>query len=161
MIKVREVKARDRGNIYEMMQQDDRFKPGELEAILHRIDSYLFDADQRLFKAIIAENQKKELRGYAVYGPDPQAINTYQIFNLIHSPFIENGEILLNLLQFIENDILKNKGRIIVGEISSSFQYRNQFETYLKHKFNLSSVINNFYSEGEDKLILSKNISTK
>jgi hypothetical protein len=157
MIKIREVKARDRGIIYELMQQDNKFKPGELEVILHRIDLYLFDADQRLFKVIVAEDQKKELGGYAVYGPDPQGDGTYQIYNLIHSPLIENGEILLHLLLFIENDLLKKKGRIIVYEISSGVQYRNQFETFMKHNFNLSSVINNFYSEGEDKLILSKN----
>lgn len=159
MVKIRKINARDRGNIYELMQQDNKFKPGELEAILHRIDLYLFDTDQRLFRVIKAEDELKELVGYAVYGPDPQAVGTYQIYNLVHSPFVKNGEILLQLLQYIENDLLKKKGRIIVCEISSSFQNKHQFETYLKHNYNLSSVINNFYSAGEDKLILSKSFS--
>ena len=161
MIKIREVKARDRKNIYEMIQQDDKFKPGELEAILHRIDHYLFDTDQSLFKAIIAEDQFKELVGYAVYGPDPHAVGTYQIYNLVHSPSIKNNEVILQLLLFIENDLLKNKVRIIVCELSSNLQYENQYEMYSNQNYILSSRINNFYSEGEDKLILSKNISPK
>lgn len=60
MVKIRKIKARDRGNIYELMQQDEKFKPVELEAILHRIDLYLFDADQRLFRVIMAEDKLKE-----------------------------------------------------------------------------------------------------
>jgi hypothetical protein len=159
MVKIREIKARDRRNIYELMQQDEKFKPVEREAILHRIDLYLFDADQSLYRVIMAEDNLKELLGYAVYGPDPQAVGTYQIYNLVHSPFVKNGEVLLQLLQYIENDLLKKKGRIIVSEISSSVLYKNQFETYLKHDYCLSSVINNFYSTGEDKLILSKSFS--
>jgi len=159
MVKIREIKARDRGNIYELMQQEEKFKPVEREAILHRIDLFLFDADQRLYRVIVAEDNLKQLLGYAVYGPDPQAVGTYQVYHLIHSPFVKNGEVLVQLLEYIENDLLKKKGRIIVSEISSSFQYKNQFETYLKHDYHLSSVINNFYSAGEDKLILSKSFS--
>jgi hypothetical protein len=160
MIRIRELKARDRGNIYELMQIDDKIKPGEVEEVLHRIDLYLFDVDQQLYKVILAEDQLKELIGYAVYGPDPQASGTYKIYNLIHSPLTDNGDVLQNLLLFIEKDLLKNKGRIIVSEISSHHQYRNHFETYLNQNYNLSSVVSGFYSEGEDKLILYKNIST-
>ena len=159
MVKIREIKAKDRGSIYELMQQDEKFKSAEREAILHRIDLYLFDADQRLYSVIVAEDNLKELLGYAVYGPDPQANGTYQVYNLVHSPFVKNGEVLVQLLQYIENDLLKKKGRIIVCEISSNYQYKNQFETYLKNDYHLSSVINNFYSAGEDKLILSKSFS--
>jgi hypothetical protein len=158
MIKIREIKAKDRGSIYELMQIDDRFKPAEVNEILHRIDLYLFDADQQLFKVILAEDKLKELLGYAVYGPDPKADATYKIYNLSHSPLVENGEVILQLLLFIEKELLKNKGRIIVSELSSSFKYRNYVEIFLKQNYNLSSVVSSFYAEGEDKLILSKYI---
>ena len=156
MIKIRDIQARDRGKIYELMQQDDKFKSAELEAMLYRIDLNLFDAEQRLFKVIIAENENKELIGFAIYGPDPRAFDTFQIHNLDHSPKLKDSGVLNNLLQYIESQLLKNKGRIIVVEISSHIRYKNQYETYLKNNFNLSSRINNFYSHGEDKLILSK-----
>ena len=156
MIKIRDIQARDRGKIYELMQQDDKFKSAELEAMLYRIDLYLFDAEQRLFKVIIAENENKELIGFAIYGPDPRAYDTYQIHNLAHSPKLKDSGVLNNLLQYIESQLLKNRGRIIAVEISSNVRYKNQYETYLKNNFNLSSRINNFYSRGEDKLILSK-----
>ena len=159
MIKIREIKARDRANIYQLIQQDDTFKSGELEAILHRIDLYLFDSNQRLYKGIVAEDEEKELLGYALYGPDPQATGTFQIYNIAHSPILSNGEVLNYLLLFIENELLKYKSRIIIFELSSNFKYRNHYETFLNHNFNLSSRLKNFYSEGEDKLILSKNIS--
>jgi hypothetical protein len=158
MIKIREVKAKDRGHIYELMRIDEILKPGEVEEILHRIDLYLFDSDQQLFKVILAEDKLKELIGFAIYGPDPKASGTYQIYNLNQSPLIENGEVLLELILFIEKDLLKNKGRIIVCELSSSLKFRSHFETYLKQNFNLSSVVSSFYAEGEDKLILSKQI---
>jgi hypothetical protein len=158
MIKIREIKARDRGNIYELMQQDNTIVPGELEATLHRIDLYLFDSDQSLFKGIIAEDDRKVLAGYAIYGPDPQAVGTYQVYHLVKSPLRRNGKILYYLLQYIENELVKEKGRIIVLEISSHARHKLQYETYLIHKYNLSSRISNFYSIGEDKLILAKNL---
>jgi hypothetical protein len=160
MIKIREVKAKDRGSIYELMQIDDKYKSGEVNEILHRIDLYLFDADQQLFKVILAEDKLKELLGYAIYGPDPKANGTYQIYNLFRSPLVDNSEVILQLLMYIENDLFKSKGRIIVSELSSSFKYRNYVEIFLKQNYNLSSVVSSFYAEGEDKLILSKYIST-
>jgi hypothetical protein len=160
MLKIRDIKARDRGKIYDLMQLYELCKPGEIEAILHRIDFSLFDDEQRLYRVIIAENENKELMGYAVFGPDPQAVKTYQIYNLVPSPRIKNGEIIVNLLRYIEDKIVKYRGRIIVIELSSHFRYKNQYETYLKENYNLSSKINNLYSEGEDKLILAKNLAS-
>jgi hypothetical protein len=52
MIKIRKLKARDRGKIYELMQQDEKYKSEELEAILYRIDLYFFDVD----KLILSKN---------------------------------------------------------------------------------------------------------
>lgn len=160
MMKIRGIRAKDRGNIYELLQIDDKFKPGEIEEILHQIDLYLFDTDQQLFKVILAEDKVKELIGYAVYGPDPQSNGTYKIYLLNHSPLIEDEDVLLRLLLFIEKDLSKIKGRRIVSELSSNYKYRTHFETYLKQNFDLSSVVSSFYSEGEDKLILSKYIGT-
>jgi hypothetical protein len=159
MIKIRDIRAKDRGKIYELMQQDEKYKAEEVEVTLHRIDLYLFDPDQRLYRAIIAEDEHKELMGYALYGPDPRAVGTYQVYNLVHSPLIKNGEILLYILQYIENELLKYKGRIIVIELSSHSRYKNQYETCMKKNYNLSSKISDFYSEGEAKLILSKNLA--
>jgi len=158
MIKIRDVKARDRGHIYELLQQDDRFKPGELEAILHRIDLNLFDTDQSLYKVIIAENRDKQLLGYAIYGPDPQATGTYQVYDLVQSPLIDDSEVLIRLLEYIEKELIRYKGRIIIIEISSHNRFRNQYVTFIKNNYNLSSTVSNFYSEGEDKLIFAKSL---
>ena len=107
----------------------------------------------------MAENVNKDLLGYAIYGPEPQADATYQVYNVVHSPLIKNGGILSELLQYIESDLLKNKVRILVFEISSHDRYKSQYEAFLKQNYNVSSIVSNFYSEGEDKLILAKNLS--
>lgn len=159
MIKIREIKAHDRANIYDLMQQGDKIKSEELEATLHQIDLSLFDVDQRLFKVVIAENESTDLLGYAVYGPDPRAAKTYQVYNLVYSPTIKNGEVLHHILKYIENELARIKGRIISIEISSHLRFKKQYDTYLEHNYNVTSRLSNFYSIGEDKLILIKNIA--
>jgi hypothetical protein len=159
-MKIRELKAKDRGNIYELLQNDNKFKPGEIEEVLHQIDLFLFDTDQHLFKVILAEDKLKELVGYAVYGPDPQSNGTYKIYSLNHSPLTDDEDVLLRLLLFIEKDLSRINGRRIVCELSSNYKYRTHVETYFKQNFDLSSVVSSFYSEGEDKLILSKYIGS-
>jgi len=155
MIKIRNMKANDRTKIYEILQQDDKYNP---EQILHRIDLFLFDPYQRLYKVIIAEEDKKLVLGCLVFGPDPQAVNSYQIFNYIQSSIHNNNDVLFLLLKNVEKILLKRKTRIIISEISSHSRFKQEYETFIKLNYSVTSRINNFYSEGDNKLILTKNL---
>ena len=66
MIKIRVGKAHDRGKIYELIQRDDQYRAGEIEQILHLIDTFLFETDQKLYSVIIAENGSKEIQTVVV-----------------------------------------------------------------------------------------------
>lgn len=159
MIKIRDIKAYDRGKLYEMMQQDKKYNTKQMVVILHRIDHFLFDPDQIIYRVIIAENENKKVIGCAVFGQDPQSKNSYQIYDIIESSQSNNGEILFSLLQYIENQLIKLKGRIVITEISSHFRYKNEYDVYLEQNYVLTSRISNFYSIGEDKLIFTKMLS--
>jgi hypothetical protein len=158
MLKIKTIDARDRAKIYQIMQQDNTCKSGEIEATLHRIDLYLFDVHQRLYMIIKAEDEKKDLLGYAVFGADPNAAHTYHVYNLAKSQLVKSNGILIQLLDYIENEVSKKKGRIIYGELSSHLRDKNHYEIFTQHQYQLSSKIENFYSEGEHKLILFKNL---
>jgi hypothetical protein len=161
MLKIKPIEARDRARIYEMLQQEGRCTAGELESTLHKIDLKLFNAHQSLYMVIKGENEKYELMGYAVYGADPNAASTFHVYDLARSPVLNNDDILSQLLTFIENDVVKKKGRIIISEVSSNIRDSYHYQVYLKQNFHLTSEIKNFYSEGEHKLILSKNLNYK
>ncbi len=159
MLKIRSIKPADRAEIYELMQQDTKFSSGEIQATLNRIDVHLFDTYQKLYIVIKAANDKNDLLGYAVYGADPNAADTYNIYNLVKSPLIGNNEILSQLLVYIEDEVKRKRGRIIISEISSNIYNEYYRRIYRRQNFKLSTKIKDFYSLGEDKLILFKNLT--
>ena len=160
MIKIRVGKAHDRGKIYELIQRDDQYRAGEIEQILHLIDTFLFETDQKLYSLIIAENGNKEIQGFAIYGPDPASVGTFIVYKIMRFSSARQERVVPDLLEFIEQEVKKTRGRIIVVEISSDVRWEPQYMMLQKNNYKLSSRILDFYNKNEDKLILSKIVSS-
>ena len=161
MTKIRIIKAHDRGKIYELIQRDDQYRPGEIEQILHLIDTFLFESDQKLYTVIIAENDHREILGFAVYGPDPASVGTFIVYKIMRFSSAHQEKIVPALLEYIEQEVKKNNGRIIVVEISSDVRWEPHYLILQKNNYKLSSRILDFYNKNEDKLVLSKIISNR
>ena len=161
MIKIRISKAHDRGKIYELIQRDDQYRAGEIEQILHLIDTFLFESDQKLYSVIIAENGNREILGFAIYGPDPASVGTYIVYKIMKFSSAHHEKVVPALLDYIEQEVKKTNGRIIVVEISSDVRWEPHYLMLQKNNYKLSSRILDFYNKNEDKLVLSKIISKR
>ena len=164
MLRIRNINVTDRGKIYNIIQNDEIFTSGEIELFLFRMDIFLFEKEQKLFKVIIVEDKIKEVQGYAVFGTDPATVGMFQIYKIASSPLANQKGVFERLLIYIEKQIKKRNGRIIIVEISSHTRYRSHFKFYLNNNYIVISKITDFYAQGEHKLILSKylyNVETK
>jgi hypothetical protein len=159
MLKIRTINARDRIEIYKLVQQEDWFTPTEIEVMFDRIDTFLFESDQKKYCVIIMEDQKKNIQGYAVYGSEPETDRAYKIYRIVPPPLAKNNNILRTLLKFIEKDIQNKQGRIIFIELSSNLRYHSLYEFYTSNHYELTSKVKNYFAPGEDKLILTKNLN--
>jgi len=159
MLKIRKLTVKDRLSVYEILQQDEILQPGEINTTMALIDDYLFNKNDKRNTAIVAEDKSAKILGYAGYGYDEQAIGTYNIYSIAISPVIESQKVEEELLFYIELDILKNRGRLIVVKTPSNEKYDSIRDIYLKHHFRLSTSIKDYYATGIDQLIFIKNLN--
>ncbi len=158
MLKIRKLTVKDRLSVYEILQQDEILRPGEINTTMTRIDDYLFNKNDRRNRAIVVEDENAKILGYAGYGYDEQAIGTYNIYRIAISPIMESQKVKEELIFNIELDILKNGGRLIVVKTPSHEKYESIRDIYLKHHYHLSTSIKDYYATGIDQLILIKNL---
>ena len=156
MTQFRKMISKDRASVYEILQQTDMFTPPEIIVAMELIDIYLFNKDQRDYSIYVAVGEQNEIAGYICYGPTPATEGTYDIYWIAVAPNLQKKGIGKELLHFVEQDIIRLKGRMIVIETSSQQKYYPTQQFYLKNNYELDARIKDFYRVGDDRLIFVK-----
>ena len=63
------------------------------------------------------------------------------------------------LLEFVEQDIREQQGRLLLIETSSTQHYQPTRKFYLKKGYALAADIADFYADGDGLVVFSKRIS--
>jgi ribosomal protein S18 acetylase RimI-like enzyme len=63
------------------------------------------------------------------------------------------------LIEYVEGDIVKCRGRMLLIETSSQESYNATIRFYKKAGYKLMARIKNFYRIGDDKLVFSKELT--
>jgi ribosomal protein S18 acetylase RimI-like enzyme len=117
------------------------------------IDSYLHDPDS--YNIFIAE-AGKSIVGYICYGLTPLTEGTWDIYWLAVDRKKQDKGIGSALVVFVEEQIKKAGGRLIVIETSAKPGYEKTRHFYIRHSYELICRIPDFYAPGDDKIILQK-----
>lgn len=156
MINFRKMLPGDRAAIYEILQQTDMFNQPEIDVAMELIDTFLFNKEQKDYIIYVATTNHDEIAGYVCYGPTPATDGTYDIYWIAVAPNLQNKGIGRKLLRLAEDEIVKQKGRMIVIETSSQAKYLPTQQFYQKNKYALEARIKDFYRIGDDRLIFVK-----
>ncbi|MEJ2536422.1 MAG: GNAT family N-acetyltransferase [Calditrichia bacterium] len=159
MVKIRKMIPQDRGKIYEILQQTHMFTMGEISVAMELIDTYLFNKEQNDYHIYIATENKDDLAGYVCFGPTPAAEGTFDLYWIAVAPALQNKGFGKILLQYVESEIYRKGGRLIIIETSSQTKYNPTQQFYLNNQYHLEARIKDFYRPGDDKLIFTKNLT--
>jgi len=160
MVKIRKAVAKDRGLIYEMLQQCDFLTTHEIELELSRIDQMLFDRRQDLFRISIAENEN-DVVGYASYGPESRLKGNYVIYNIIASP-LSRGQIIEDILiQAIEAEIKKLGGKRVCIELPRDDNFETAKALYVKHEYSEALNSANITHTGSERSRYAKKMVSR
>jgi ribosomal protein S18 acetylase RimI-like enzyme len=88
-----------------------------------------------------------------------ELIDTYFLYWIAVAPAMQNKGIGKILLQYVESEIFRKGGRLIIIETSSQTKYNPTQQFYLNNQYHLEARIKDFYRPGDDKLIFTKNLS--
>jgi ribosomal protein S18 acetylase RimI-like enzyme len=156
MIKVRGMEILDREEIEQILAEVKVFPPKEIEVALEVIDTCLSGSSDYIIKVVA--NEKDIVLGYICYGKVPLTDAVWDIYWIVVREEFQGKGIASRLMEFAEGDLKANNARAIMVETSSIPEYKPARDFYARKGFNEVCRIEDFYAEGNDKVIYRKNL---
>ncbi|MFH1647774.1 MAG: GNAT family N-acetyltransferase [Chloroflexota bacterium] len=141
----------------QILRNTPEFKPFEVVVAEEVIDAFLNDLDNSGYYTLVAVEGAAVL-GYITYGPTPLTEGTWDIYWEAVDREKRGRGIGRALMEAAEAAIRKARGRLIVIETSSTSLYEITLRFHLACGYGEIARIPDFYSPGDDKLLLQKRL---
>ncbi|HUH66309.1 MAG TPA: N-acetyltransferase [Syntrophales bacterium] len=157
---IRALEAGDRLRINEIVVSSGNFNDVEILTALELVDEYLEEGEKSgyIIVVIVWGKVHPKVHGFACYGPTPLTQGTYDLYWIAVDPAAQRKGCGRQMLQYVESDVIKRGGRLLLIETSSQETYSATIRFYEKSGYKLVARIKNFYRIGDDKLIFSKDL---
>lgn len=152
------MEIRDREEIERILAEVEVFPPKEIEVALEVIDSHLSGSPDYIIK--VAANEKDSVLGYICYGKVPLTDAVWDIYWIAVGEEFQGKGIASRLMEFMEGDLRAKSARAVIVETSSIHEYKPARDFYVRNGFNEVCRIEDFYADGNDKVIYRKHLGT-
>ena len=155
---IRQLESRDRSRIEEIVVSSGNFNDVEIETALELVDEAIEKGDESGYIFAVLEYGKNisVLRGFACYGPTPLTQDVYDLYWIVVDPAAQKKGNGRYLLEYVEREVIKQGGRMLLIETSSQESYDATIRFYERNGYQLAARIKDFYRIGDDKLVFSK-----
>ena len=159
-VHIRQLEPRDRPFIEKMVISTGKFTDVEVATALELVDEALGRGEESGYFFAILEHGNKHpvVRAYACYGPVPLTQGAYDLYWIVVDPASQGKGFGSRLLEYVERDVLRRGGRMILIETSSQESYGATICFYEHSGYHLAARIRNFYRVGDDKLVFQKEL---
>jgi ribosomal protein S18 acetylase RimI-like enzyme len=137
------------------------FVPDEIKVAEELIDIYLSQPGQQDYQIVVAEDGKGKVTGYMTYGPTPLTEGTWDLYWIAVSPEVQGQGYGQLLVRYLENEVKKKGGRLVMIETSSQPKYLPTRKFYEKLGYREMARIPDFYRPGDDRVIFGKYLGEK
>ena len=152
---VRVAEERDMEDVISLLQQTQRFRPGELDVAREVLAEALEPEMTAHYESLVAEHRGKPV-GWVCFGPTPCTEGTFDLYWIAVSPAWHRRGVGRGLLQRAEERIRERAGRMIVVETSGRGDYGPARAFYRRNGYVEMSRIADFYARGDDKVVYAK-----
>jgi GNAT superfamily N-acetyltransferase len=156
--RIRQLEPRDRSRIEDMVVSSGNFNDVEIETALELVDEAIKEGDESGYIFAVLEYGKSNpiIQGFACYGPIPLTQGVYDLYWIVVDPAVKKKGHGRYLLEYVEHEVIKRGGRMLLIETSSQESYGATIRFYESNGYQLVARINDFYRIGDDKLVFSK-----
>jgi len=140
-----------------ILQDTPEFKPSEIVIAEEVIDGCLKDPVNSGYYTLVAEDDSG-VAGYISYGPTPLTEGTWDLYWEAMSRQKRGKGIGSALMRAAEEEIRKAEGRLALIETSSTPAYEKTRRFHLGLGYEIIARIPDFYSPGDNKIILQKRL---
>lgn len=157
-LKIRQMQASDKPVLMRILKNTPEFKPSEVIVAEEVIDGYLRDIKGSGYYTLVAEVDS-EVVGYVSYGNTPLTEGTWDVYWLAVAQEKRHLGLGRKLMAAAENDIRKMHGRLAFIETSATPEYERTIRFHTNQGYETICRIPDFYSVGDDKLIMQKRLT--
>ena len=162
-MKIRPVEPKDRERIHQILVATARFTPDEVKSAVELVDQALEHPEKGEYLVHVLEEPdsgpKKMVQGYVCYGPTPRTDGVFDLYWIAVDPKRQGQGFGQLLLRFVENEVRRQRGRMLLIETSSKESYGPTLRFYHRSGYDEISRIKDFYRIEDDKLVFSKKLS--
>lgn len=151
----------DRERVMEIIRATRFFVPDEIKVAEELIDIYLSQPEQQDYQIVVAEDENGKVAGYMTYGPTPLTEGTWDLYWIAVSPEVQGQGYGQLLVRYLENEVKKKGGRLVMIETSSQPKYLPTRKFYEKLGYREMARIPDFYRPGDDRVIFGKYLGEK
>jgi ribosomal protein S18 acetylase RimI-like enzyme len=157
MLKIRPILPRDKATVMTILRATPEFLPHEVTIAEELIDSFLNKGKLSGYTIEVAEIDGKVV-GYICWGDTPLTDGTWDIYWVAVDRNEQGKGIGAQLMAAAEKSIYATGGRLAVVETSGKPDYNKTRQFYLKIGYVEEARIKDFYTAGDDKVIMVKRL---
>jgi ribosomal protein S18 acetylase RimI-like enzyme len=163
-MKIRPAELRDRERIQEILIATARFTEDEVRSAMELVDLAQEHPERGEYIVHVLEEPdsgpKKMIQGYVLYGPAPRTEGVFDLYWIAVDPKQQGQGIGQLLLRFVENEVRRQRGRMLLIETSSKESYAPTLRFYERSGYDEISRIKDFYRIENDKVVYCKKLTT-
>jgi len=150
------MEARDRGPVLGLIRATGFFTDAEVGVAEELLDVYLGKPDQKDYHVAVIENGEKGVAGYMTWGPTPLAEAAYDVYWMAVAPSEQGRGRGKELIRWLEDEVRRRDGRVILIETSSQPRYHGTRQFYIDLDYREVARVPDFYRAGDDRVIYAK-----
>jgi ribosomal protein S18 acetylase RimI-like enzyme len=163
-MKIRPAERSDRDRILEILVATARFTADEVRCAIDLVDQALDHPDRSEYLTYVLEEPdsgpRKVIQGYVTYGATPLADGVFDLYWIAVDPKHQGQGFGQVLLRFVENEVRRHRGRMLLIETSSKESYAPTIRFYQRSGYDEISRIKDFYRIEDDKVVFCKKLVT-
>jgi ribosomal protein S18 acetylase RimI-like enzyme len=148
----------DSPTLIELAAATGVFKPHEIRALGEVLDDYHAANHAQGHRSITFE-QAGQILGFAYYAPAAMTDRSWYLYWIAVTKQTQARGIGGKLLKHVEDGIRTANGRILFIETSSLPHYDLTRKFYVKHHYEESAVLPDFYADGDSLVIFKKRLN--
>jgi ribosomal protein S18 acetylase RimI-like enzyme len=131
------------------------FKPNEIEALDEVLEDYHDGLDEHGHRCVTFE-ENGEVLGFAYFAPAAMTDRSWYLYWIAVTKHTQARGIGGKLLRFVEDEIRRGNGRALFIETSSLAHYELTRLFYVKHHYEQTATVLDYYSAGDHMVVFRK-----
>jgi len=161
-MKIRSAERKDRDRVHEILVATARFTADEVRCAMDLVDQGLDRPDRGEYLVYVLEEPdsgpRKIIQGYVCFGATPLADGVYDLYWIAVDKKQQRQGYGQVLLRFVENEVRRHRGRMLLIETSSKESYAPTLRFYRRSGYDEISRIKDFYRIEDDKVVFCKKL---